>query len=53
MSRWTLSRPDERPLRRLDAPQSEDVSEAEVKRNIFTAKLKDMIAWGRKNSIWP
>jgi NADH-quinone oxidoreductase subunit B len=53
VSRWTLTRADERPLRRLDAPQSEAVSEAEVKRNIFTAKLEDMVAWGRKNSIWP
>ncbi|MGH8453762.1 MAG: NADH-quinone oxidoreductase subunit B [Nevskiales bacterium] len=58
MSRWSLTRPGEsaageRPLRRLDAPQTDSVSEEEVKRNIFTAKLEDAIAWGRKNSVWP
>jgi NADH-quinone oxidoreductase subunit B len=63
MSRWTLTRPGEpapgapssgdRPLRRMDAPATDSVSEEEVKRNIFTAKLEDMIAWGRKNSVWP
>ncbi|NNC23248.1 NADH-quinone oxidoreductase subunit B [Salinisphaera sp. USBA-960] len=27
--------------------------EEALSRNIVTAKLSDMIAWGRKNSIWP
>ena len=57
-SRWTLTRPGEpapaeRPLRRMTAPQTDTISEEEVKRNIFTAKLEQMVAWGRKNSIWP
>jgi NADH-quinone oxidoreductase subunit B len=50
---WSLTRPGERPLKRMDEARGDAISEAEVKRNIFTAKLEDMIAWGRKNSIWP
>ena len=58
-SRWSLTRPGEpiggaeRPLRRLDAPPTDAISEEEVKRNIFTTKLEDIVAWGRKNSVWP
>ncbi|MEQ8954016.1 MAG: NADH-quinone oxidoreductase subunit B, partial [Gammaproteobacteria bacterium] len=24
-----------------------------IRRNVVMAKLEDMVAWGRKNSIWP
>jgi NADH-quinone oxidoreductase subunit B len=53
VSRWTLTRPGERPLRRLDAPQAGAVTEDEIKRNVLFGKLEEWIAWGRKNSIWP
>ncbi|MDB5969130.1 MAG: NADH-quinone oxidoreductase subunit [Hydrocarboniphaga sp.] len=28
-------------------------TEEQVKRNVLTAKLSDMVNWGRKHSIWP
>ena len=31
----------------------EQFTEEEVRRNIFTAKLSDLVNWGRKNSVYP
>jgi len=31
----------------------EAFTEAEVRRNVLTAKLSDLVQWGRKHSIWP
>lgn len=44
--RWHLSRGSENNLRA-------ESLEAAVGRNIVFSKLQSLIAWGRKNSIWP
>src|SRR5438105_2358955 len=48
--RWSVSR--------VDAPPAADGSsgdhlETEVRRSLILSRLEDLVAWGRKNSIWP
>src|SRR5947209_13061947 len=48
--RWSVSR--------VDAPQqidgsSNDHLETEVRRSLILSRLEDLVAWGRKNSVWP
>jgi NADH-quinone oxidoreductase subunit B len=48
--RWSLSS--------VDAPQQTDGSSEEhldtaVRRSLILSRLEDLVAWGRKNSIWP
>lgn len=34
-------------------PSEESFTEEQVRRNVLTAKLSDLVQWGRKHSIWP
>jgi NADH-quinone oxidoreductase subunit B len=48
--RWSMSK--------VDAPPQADGSsdsylETAVRRSLVLSKLEDLVAWGRKNSIWP
>lgn len=43
---WTLSKTSEYPKEHYS-------NEEAVKRSVFFSRLEDLIAWGRKNSIWP
>ena len=47
--RWSLSKPEE-----VNAALGGDGSvEEAVKRSLILTRLQDLVAWGRKNSIWP
>src|SRR5690348_704240 len=47
---WSLSKPSET-QRVLEADAGP--FETAVRRNLVLARLQDLLAWGRKNSIWP
>jgi NADH-quinone oxidoreductase subunit B len=49
--KWWIARPDAAPPPGA-APPRERVDEV-VQRSLALAKLEDLVAWGRKNSIWP
>ena len=54
--RWWLSRPDGSSLSRegVSSREAESCSlEQAVGRHVLLSKLEDLVAWGRKNSIWP
>lgn len=47
--RWSLSKADSGPGA---AVRRQSFDEA-IQRNLFMAKLDDLVNWGRKNSLWP
>jgi len=47
---WTLTRPD---VTGLVASPDQEPSETAARRNVLLSRLEDLVAWGRKNSIWP
>ena len=46
--RWSISRPGASDL----AGQSEHTDEA-IRRTLILSRVEDLVAWGRKNSVWP
>lgn len=46
---YQLQRPEDAPSPRRGANSFDEF----IRRNVMMAKLEDMVAWGRKNSIWP
>ena len=47
--RWSLTKPDSSSL--ID--RGDASFEESVRRSLILARLQDLLAWGRKNSIWP
>jgi len=43
---WTLNKPS-------DIAHEHQSNEDAIRRSVFFSRLEDLIAWGRKNSIWP
>ncbi len=46
---WSLTKPSDPPLTSKGAGPFEDA----LRRVILLTRLQDLLAWGRKNSIWP
>jgi NADH-quinone oxidoreductase subunit B len=44
--KWSLNKP-------TDKLQVDPSNDEAIQRSVFLSRLEDMIAWGRKNSIWP
>ena len=47
--RWSLTKPESAP-RGTTAPGNFD---QEVRRNVLVTRLSELLAWGRRNSVWP
>jgi NADH-quinone oxidoreductase subunit B len=48
-----MKRPDPQLASTIRASAPDHTFERAVRRNILLSRLQDLLAWGRKNSIWP
>jgi NADH-quinone oxidoreductase subunit B len=46
---WSLHGADGPSLRKDEAPSGDDV----IRRSVLLSRLEDLVAWGRKYSLWP
>lgn len=47
--RWSISRPDAPPQAKTNDGHSDEA----IRRTLILSRLDDLVAWGRKNSVWP
>jgi NADH-quinone oxidoreductase subunit B len=47
--RWSISRPDAP----LQANKTDGFIDEAIRRTLILSRLDDLVAWGRKNSVWP
>ena len=47
--RWSISRPDALP----QAEKDDGYLEEAIRRTLVLSRLDDLVAWSRKNSVWP
>jgi NADH-quinone oxidoreductase subunit B len=47
---WSLTKPD---ITGLVATQEQEPFEQSMRRSLILSRLEDLVAWGRKNSVWP
>lgn len=50
---WTMTDANTASLKVLDGWGNTTLDDEAAKKNILFARLQDLLAWGRKNSIWP
>lgn len=50
--RWWITRPDP-PAPASGEVRSEPAMDEQLERTVALARLQDLVAWGRKNSMWP